>query len=162
MFSKLSSLGSENTRDRKWIRRSLQVLFHQVCLFVIPCRSVMLVCCCLCCERSTLRSGLVPRQKLLWSSVTLGSSDDAGYGGVRFIAQARLASARTQHRAQTHKHIPTKRDPRGCLLGHPRLWGFRVDPRPSIAHWGSANLGRSVYSRRRRCAVEEVYRMSWT
>ena len=48
------------------------------------------------------------------------NSDDEGYGDVRFIAQARLASARTQHRAQTHKHIPTKRDPRGCMLGHPR------------------------------------------
>ena len=32
-FSKLSSLEAENTRDRKWIRRSLQVLFHEVCLF---------------------------------------------------------------------------------------------------------------------------------
>ena len=89
----------------------------------------MFGCCGLCCEESTLRSVLVPRKKLLWSFVTPGNSDDEGYGDVRFIAQARLASARTQYRAETHKHISTKRDPRGCLLGRPRIWDFRMDPR---------------------------------
>ena len=39
-----------------------------------------------------------------------------------------LASARTQYRAQTHKHIPTKRDPRSCLLGQPRIWDFEWIP----------------------------------
>ena len=33
------------------------------------------------------------------------------------------ALSSTYHfRAQTHKHNPAKRDPRGCLLGHPRIW----------------------------------------
>ena len=32
-----------------------------------------------------------------------------------------------------NKHMPTKRDPRGCLFGHTRKWDFRVDPRPSSA-----------------------------
>ena len=49
-----------------------------------------------------------------------------------------------QYRAQPHKHIPTKRNPRGCSFGHPRIWDFR-DPRPSIAFMGSANLGKLVY-----------------
>ena len=35
--------------------------------------------------------------------------------------------------ATRNKHIPTKRDPRGCLLGHTKKWDFRVDPRPSGA-----------------------------
>ena len=43
-FSKLSSLEAENSCDRKWIRRSLQVLFHEVCLFSRSC--------CLCCEEA--------------------------------------------------------------------------------------------------------------
>ena len=49
---------------------------------------------------------LVPRKKLLWSSVTTGNSDDEGCGDVRFIAEARLANARTKYLAQTHKHVP--------------------------------------------------------
>ena len=41
----------------------------------------------------------------------------------------------TQYRAHTqNKHLPTKRDPRGCLLGHPRKLDFRVDSRPSVAY----------------------------
>ena len=35
----------------------------------------------------------------------------------------------------------TKRDPRGCLLGHPRKLDFRMDPRPSGAYWGNSYLG---------------------
>ena len=53
-----------------------------------------------------------------------GNSDDEGYGDVRFISQARLASARTQYPAQTHKHIPTERDPPRLLVGTPSLMGL--------------------------------------
>ena len=125
-FSKLSSLEAENSCDRKWIRGSLQVLFHEVCLFSR--------CCCLCYEASTLRSVLAPRKNLLWSSVTPRNSDGEGYGDLRVIAEARLVSARTQYRAQNPYAHFTKRDPHGCLLGDLRKCDFRVDPRPSIAH----------------------------
>ena len=62
---------------------------------------------------------LVPWKKLLLSFVTPGNSGDEGYDDVRFIAQARLVSARTQYRAQAHKHIPTKRDGTPSKMG---LW----------------------------------------
>ena len=41
---------------------------------------------------------------------------------------------------RSNKHITTKRDPRGCLLGHPRKLDFRVDRRPTGAYYGSAYL----------------------
>ena len=84
-----------------------------------PYRSVMLGCCFFSSlEPTRLRKALlhntdnsnqasrcvlVPRKKLLWSFVTPGNSDDEGYCDVRFIAQARLATARTQYGA----HIST-------------------------------------------------------
>ena len=85
------------------------MLLHEVCLFSAPYRSVMLGCCCLCCEEALCAACWFQGRS---SFVTPGNSDDEGYGDVRLIAQARLASARTRYRAQTHTHIPTKRDPR--------------------------------------------------
>ena len=33
-----------------------------------------------------------------------------------------------------------KREPRVCLSGHPRIWDFGVDPRPSVGHSGKCKF----------------------